>query len=66
MHKSRDSAVDIATGYGLDDQGVGVRVARGGQEFSIFHVVETGCAAHPASYAIGIVDCFYVGKATGA
>jgi hypothetical protein len=24
--RSRDSVVDIATGYGLDDQGIGVRV----------------------------------------
>jgi hypothetical protein len=35
---SRDSAVDIATAYGLDDQGVGVRVPVG-QEFSLRHVV---------------------------
>jgi hypothetical protein len=26
MCKSRDSVIGIATGYGLDDQGVGVRV----------------------------------------
>jgi hypothetical protein len=32
-HKSQDSAVGIATGYGLDDQGVRVRVPRGGKNF---------------------------------
>jgi hypothetical protein len=31
---SRDSAVGIATGYGLDDQGVGVRVPVGSRIFS--------------------------------
>jgi hypothetical protein len=34
---SRDSTVGVATGYWLDDQGVGVRVAVG-QEFSLPHV----------------------------
>jgi hypothetical protein len=32
--KSRDSIVGIATGYGLDDQGVGVRVPVGARIFS--------------------------------
>jgi hypothetical protein len=32
--RSRDSVVGIATGYGPDDRGVGVRVPVGGQEFS--------------------------------
>jgi hypothetical protein len=31
---SRESAVGIATGYGLDDQGVGVRVPLGSRIFS--------------------------------
>jgi hypothetical protein len=31
--RSRDSAVDIATGYGLDDRGVGVRVPVGSRIF---------------------------------
>jgi hypothetical protein len=35
---SRDSAVGIATGYGMDDQGVRVQVPVG-QEFSLLHVV---------------------------
>jgi hypothetical protein len=32
--RSRDSAVGIATGYGLDDRGVGVRVPLGSRIFS--------------------------------
>jgi hypothetical protein len=32
--RSRDSAVGIATGYGLDDRGVGVRVLAGSRIFS--------------------------------
>jgi hypothetical protein len=32
--KSRDSAVGMATGYGLDDQGVGVRVLMAARIFT--------------------------------
>jgi hypothetical protein len=35
--KSRDSAVGIATGYGLDDREVGVRVPVGSRIFSSPH-----------------------------
>jgi hypothetical protein len=34
VHRSRDSAVGIATGYGLDDRGVGVRIPVGSRIFS--------------------------------
>jgi hypothetical protein len=34
MNRSRDSAVGIATGYELDDRGVGVRVPVGSRIFS--------------------------------
>jgi hypothetical protein len=47
-----DSVVGIATGYGLDDRGVGVRVPVGSQ-FSLLHVVQTGSGAHLSSYTIG-------------
>jgi hypothetical protein len=49
---SRGSSVGIATGYGLDDRGVGVRVPVG-SEFSLLHVVQTGSGVHPASYPMG-------------
>jgi hypothetical protein len=34
LHRSWDSSVGIATGYGLDDRGVGVRVPEGSKIFS--------------------------------
>jgi hypothetical protein len=48
LHVSRDSAVGIATGYGLDDRGVEFE-SREGQEFSLLHVVQTGAGAPPIS-----------------
>jgi hypothetical protein len=44
---SRDNAVSIATGYGLDDRKVGVRVQVGAR-FSPLHVVQSGSGDHPA------------------
>jgi hypothetical protein len=56
-----DFVIGIATGYGLDDRRIGVRVPRWGQEFSLLHVVQTGSVVHPTSYSMGTG-----GKATGA
>jgi hypothetical protein len=63
--ESRDSSVGIATGYGLDDRGVGVRVPVG-SEYSLLHIVQTGSGAHPASYPMGTGGSFPDGKAAGA
>jgi hypothetical protein len=46
---SRDSAVGIPTGYGLDDIGVGVRVP----VETLLHVIQTGSGTHPLSYPMG-------------
>jgi hypothetical protein len=46
------SVVGIATGYGLDDRGVGVRVPVG-SIISLLQVVQTGFGANPASYPMG-------------
>jgi hypothetical protein len=62
---SRESAVGIATGYGLDGGGVGVRVPLGAR-FSPLHVAQTDCGAHPASYPIHTGGSFPGGKAAGA
>jgi hypothetical protein len=62
---SRDSAVGKATGYVLDDGGVGVRVPVGSR-FSLLHVVQTGSGAHPASYPMGTRGSFLGGKAAEA
>jgi hypothetical protein len=51
---SRDSAVGIATGYGLDDWEVGVRVPVG----SLLHVVQTGSGVHPTTYTMGTGGSF--------
>jgi hypothetical protein len=45
---SRNSAVGIATGYGLDSRGVGARVPVG-ERFFPLHVVQTRSGAHPVS-----------------
>jgi hypothetical protein len=50
--ESRDSAVGIATCYGLDGRSVGVR-APVRIRFSLLHVFHTGSGAHPTSYPIG-------------
>jgi hypothetical protein len=54
---SRDNVVGRATGYELDDRGVGVR------EFSQLHFVQTGSQAHPASYPMGTGGSFPRSKA---
>jgi hypothetical protein len=61
---SRDSAVGIATGYGLDDREVGVRVPGGSRIFSSARV-QTGCGVHP-TYPMGSGGSFPGGKAAGA
>jgi hypothetical protein len=57
--------VGIATGYGLDDQWVGVRVPVGKRIFSL-HVVQTGSGVHPTSYPKVTGGSFHRGKAVGA
>jgi hypothetical protein len=54
----------IATGYGLNDQGIGVRDAVR-QEFLVLHVVQTGSGAHPASYPMDTGGSFYGVKRAG-
>jgi hypothetical protein len=62
---SRDNAVGIAIGYGLDDQGIGVRVPQG-QEVSLLHVVQTGSGVQPTSYPMGTGGSSPGGKAAEA
>jgi hypothetical protein len=64
--KSRDSSVGIALGYGLDDQGSGVRFPAGAGNFSLHHRVQDGSGAHPASYPMSTRGSFLGGKAAGA
>jgi hypothetical protein len=61
----RVRAVGIATGYGLDDRGVGVGIPVGSR-IARLHVVHTGSVAHPVSYLMGTGGSFRGGKAAGA
>jgi hypothetical protein len=57
--KSRDSAVGIVTGYGLDGLGVRVRVpVRNRFFFSLRRPVHTGSGAHQAFYRTGTEGSF--------
>jgi hypothetical protein len=56
---------EIATGYGLDDGGVRVRVPVGSGIFFL-HVVEIGSGAHPAFYPKSSGGFFPGDKAAGA
>jgi hypothetical protein len=50
---SRDSSVGIATGYGLDDRMIGIRIPAEAGNFFLRHRVQTGSEAHLASYPMG-------------
>jgi hypothetical protein len=64
--KSHDSSVGIALGYGLDDQSSRVRFPTGAGNFSLYHRVQNGSGAHPASYQVGTRFSFLGAKAAGA
>lgn len=53
------------TGYGLRDRWIGVWFPAKAKHYSLLRSVQTGCSAHPASYPMGIADCFLEGKAQG-
>jgi hypothetical protein len=45
--------IGTATGYGLDDRRVRVRVPVGSNTFLLLHVVKTGFGVHLISYSMG-------------
>jgi hypothetical protein len=63
--RSRDSAVSIASGYGLDDRGIGVRVPVMSRIFSSPRS-PAGSGAYPASYPMSTGGSFLRGKAAEA
>jgi hypothetical protein len=63
---SRDSVVGIATGYGLDDRGVGVPSPGKVKNFSLLRVVQSSSGVRPTSYPMGNGGSFPRGKAAGA
>jgi hypothetical protein len=62
---NRDSSVGIALGYGLDDRGSRGRFPAGAGNSSLYHRVQNGSGAHPASYPMGTRGSFPGGKAAG-
>jgi hypothetical protein len=63
---SRNIAVGIATGYGLDGRRVGVHVTVEARFSLSLHVVQTGYGARPVSYPMGTGSSFPGGKAVRA
>jgi hypothetical protein len=64
--KSRDSSGGIALGYGLIDYDSRVRFPAGAGNFCLYHRVQNGSGAHPASYPMGTRGSFSGGRASGA
>jgi hypothetical protein len=56
----------MALGYGLDGRGSRVRFLAGAGNFSLYHRVQNGPGAHPASYPMGTRVSFPGDKAAGA
>jgi hypothetical protein len=54
--RSRDSVVGIATGYGLDDRGVGVRVPVGSRIFSTSSRPALGSTQPPIQWVPGTLS----------
>jgi hypothetical protein len=50
--KSRDSSVGIVLGYGLNDRGSRVQFPTGAGNSSLYHRIQNGSGAHPASYTM--------------
>jgi hypothetical protein len=48
--ESRGSSVGMATGYGLNDRGSGVRFTAGTGNFSLLHRIQTDSGAYPPSH----------------
>jgi hypothetical protein len=54
------------SGYGLDDRGSRVLFPAGSGNFSLYHRVQNGSGAHPASNPMGTRGSYAGGKAAGA
>jgi hypothetical protein len=65
LSKSRDSSVDIALGYRLDDRGSRVRFPSRAGNISLHHRVQNGSGAHSATCLMGTRGSFPRGKAAG-
>jgi hypothetical protein len=62
--RSRDSSVNMLSGYGLDYRAIEVRSpAETKRIFPLVQTVQTGYGAHPASFPMGTGVTFPEGKA---
>jgi hypothetical protein len=59
---SQDSGITIMTRLRVERSSV--RITVGARDFSLFHNVQTGCGAYPASYTVGTGDSFLDVKVT--
>jgi hypothetical protein len=59
-------SVCVCVCMGLDDRGSRIRFSAGAGNFSLYHRVQNGSRAHPASYLMGTMGSFHGGKAAGA
>jgi hypothetical protein len=59
---NQDRVVDIATGCGLDSQGVMFK-SQYGKEFSLLQIIQTNSGVLPASYTMGTAGSFLVNTA---
>jgi hypothetical protein len=60
---NRGSSVSVVSEYGLDDWAIGVWCPTQAKDFSSILRVQSGSAAHPASYPMGTWSPFPMGKA---
>jgi hypothetical protein len=65
LRGSRDSSVDKANGYGLDDWMIGVRFPAGAGNSSLRRHVQTSSGAHLTFYPVGTGGSFSGSKAAG-
>jgi hypothetical protein len=66
LHRDRDSAVDIATGYRLNDRGVRVRVSVGAKIFPTASRPDLGPTQPPIQWVPGALSGRVGGKVAGA
>jgi hypothetical protein len=60
---TRGSSVTVVSGYGLDDEAIGVRCPARAEDFSSSLCVQTGSEVQPASCPMGTGGRFPGGKA---
>jgi hypothetical protein len=55
---SSEATIHLMLGYGLGDRGSRVRFPVGSGNFSLYHRVQNGSGAHPATHSMGARSSF--------